>query len=102
MHLCIDSLANIRPADRGIIMKTLRRYAFLLSTFLSTLLLVVGPSAAVAEELTPHQVLAKSIFQELIEINTTHSVGDNTRAAQAMADRLLANPVIESYRVEVE
>src|ERR1700736_3202541 len=32
--------------------------------------------------------LARSIFKELIEINTTDSVGDNTRAAQAMAARL--------------
>ena len=32
--------------------------------------------------------LARSIFKELIEINTTDSSGDNTRAAQAMAARL--------------
>ncbi len=62
-------------------MKTLR---------LCAVLLAMGTCAAGAEELTPHQVLAKSLFQELIEINTTDSVGDNTRAAQAMADRLLA------------
>jgi acetylornithine deacetylase/succinyl-diaminopimelate desuccinylase-like protein len=30
------------------------------------------------------------LLKELIEINTTDSVGDNTAAAQAMADRLLA------------
>lgn len=34
--------------------------------------------------------LAREIFQELIEINTSDSVGDNTAAAEAMADRLLA------------
>ncbi len=32
--------------------------------------------------------VARAIFKELIEINTTDSVGDNTRAAQAMAARL--------------
>src|ERR1700682_4175611 len=32
--------------------------------------------------------LARSIFKELIEINTTDSSGDNTRAAQAVAARL--------------
>ncbi|MDP8979063.1 MAG: M20/M25/M40 family metallo-hydrolase [Acidobacteriota bacterium] len=32
--------------------------------------------------------LARALFKELIEINTTDSVGDNTRAAQAMAARL--------------
>ena len=31
--------------------------------------------------------LARDIFQQLIEINTTDSVGDNTRAAEAMAAR---------------
>ena len=45
---------------------------------------------AAASELLPHQELAREILKELIEINTTDSVGDNTAAAQAMADRLLA------------
>src|ERR1039457_7651405 len=33
--------------------------------------------------------LARDIFQQLIEINTTDSVGSTTAAAQAMAKRLL-------------
>ena len=33
-------------------------------------------------------VLAREIFEELIEINSTDSVGDNTKAAEAMARRL--------------
>jgi acetylornithine deacetylase/succinyl-diaminopimelate desuccinylase-like protein len=33
------------------------------------------------------QQLAREIFKQLIEINTTDSVGDNTRAAEAMAAR---------------
>src|SRR5206468_13082799 len=36
---------------------------------------------------TAHQQLAREIFKELIEINTTESAGDNTRAAEAMAAR---------------
>ena len=40
--------------------------------------------------LMPHQQLLRSIYQELIEINTTDSVGDTTKAAQAMAARLRA------------
>jgi acetylornithine deacetylase/succinyl-diaminopimelate desuccinylase-like protein len=43
-----------------------------------------------ARDLLPHQELARELLKELIEINTTDSVGDNTAAAQAMADRLLA------------
>jgi acetylornithine deacetylase/succinyl-diaminopimelate desuccinylase-like protein len=50
-----------------------------------------GPAAVAATNaLLPHQELARDLLRELIEINTTHSVGDNTAAAQAMADRLLA------------
>jgi len=52
---------------------------------------VEEPTAIVAASgLLPHQELAREILKELIEINTTDSVGDNTAAAQAMADRLLA------------
>src|SRR5215831_8775015 len=36
---------------------------------------------------TPYQQLAREIFKELIEINTTDTNGDNTRAAEAMAAR---------------
>src|SRR3984957_14716075 len=36
---------------------------------------------------TPQQTLAREIFIQLIEINTTNSVGDNTHAAEAMATR---------------
>jgi acetylornithine deacetylase/succinyl-diaminopimelate desuccinylase-like protein len=36
---------------------------------------------------TPQQTLARGIFKQLIEMNTTNSVGDNTRAAEAMATR---------------
>jgi len=34
--------------------------------------------------------LAREIYRELVEINTTDSIGDNTRAAEAMAARLRA------------
>ncbi len=36
----------------------------------------------------PNHVLARAIFKQLIEINTTDSVGNNTTAAEAMAKRL--------------
>jgi acetylornithine deacetylase/succinyl-diaminopimelate desuccinylase-like protein len=36
------------------------------------------------------QQLARDIFKQLIEINTTDSIGDNTRAAEAMATRFRA------------
>ena len=37
-----------------------------------------------------HNQLARDIYKELIEINTTDSIGDTTKAAQAMAARLKA------------
>ena len=43
-----------------------------------------------------HNQLAREIFKELIEINTTDSVGDTTKAAQAVAVRLKAAGFPES------
>ncbi len=40
--------------------------------------------------LTAQQQLARAIFKELIEINTTDSSGDVTKASEAMAARLRA------------
>jgi acetylornithine deacetylase/succinyl-diaminopimelate desuccinylase-like protein len=40
--------------------------------------------------LLPHQDLARDLLEELVEIDTTDSNGDNTAAAEAMAARLLA------------
>jgi acetylornithine deacetylase/succinyl-diaminopimelate desuccinylase-like protein len=51
-------------------------------------------SAAMAQtgpaDLSANQRLAREIFQQLIEINTTDSAGDTTAAAKAMAERLKA------------
>jgi len=65
----------------------------LLSIVVAALVSVVPASrpepAAQPATLAPHQQLLREIYQELIEINTTNSVGDNTKAAEAMARRLL-------------
>src|SRR5262245_11937658 len=52
----------------------------------SVLVLAVGPAAAQS----PEVVAFRAIYQELVEINTTDSVGDTTKAAEAMAARLKA------------
>jgi acetylornithine deacetylase/succinyl-diaminopimelate desuccinylase-like protein len=44
--------------------------------------------AAYPQSLTPEQKSLRDIYQELVEINTTDSVGDTTKAAHAMAARL--------------
>ena len=44
----------------------------------------------IAQTLSPNQELGRNIFKELIEINTTHSAGNTTIAAKAMAKRFLA------------
>src|SRR5664279_1216290 len=51
------------------------------------------PMAAFAAELTPQQQAFREIYQELVEINTTDSVGDTTKAAAAMAARLKAGGI---------
>ena len=43
-----------------------------------------------AQSLNAHEALAREIFKELIEINTTHANGNTTPAAEAMARRLKA------------
>jgi acetylornithine deacetylase/succinyl-diaminopimelate desuccinylase-like protein len=49
---------------------------------LLALLLLVSPDEAINNQ------LARDIYKELIEINTTESAGDTTTAAEAMAQRL--------------
>jgi acetylornithine deacetylase/succinyl-diaminopimelate desuccinylase-like protein len=46
--------------------------------------------ATAAETLTPAQMAFREIYRELVEINTTDSVGDTAKAAEAMAARLRA------------
>lgn len=47
-------------------------------------------SAPAYAELSPHQQMLRDIYQELVEINTTHSEGDTDKAAEAMGARLRA------------
>ena len=54
----------------------------------AALLLLLAPLAAATLDDTTRK-LARDVFQQLIEINTTDSVGSTTAAAQAMAKRLL-------------
>jgi acetylornithine deacetylase/succinyl-diaminopimelate desuccinylase-like protein len=57
------------------------------------LTLVAAPVCAAQEApraLNAHQQLARAIFKELVEINTTDSSGDCTKAAEAMAVRFRA------------
>ncbi|HVT94371.1 MAG TPA: M20/M25/M40 family metallo-hydrolase [Bryobacteraceae bacterium] len=41
-------------------------------------------------QLPPERQLARDVLEQLININTTDSVGDNTKAAEAMAERFRA------------
>src|SRR5215467_4489390 len=68
------------------------RRLLVLSTVVAAVLVATssrGPRAQPAA-LAPPQQLLREIYQELIEINTTNSIGDNTKAAEAMARRLIA------------
>jgi acetylornithine deacetylase/succinyl-diaminopimelate desuccinylase-like protein len=52
------------------------------------LAIAVLPHIAFAQTLTPAQTVLREVYQELVEINTTDSVGDTTQASRAMAARL--------------
>ena len=56
---------------------------------LAGVLLVAGVGTSAADR-TAAQKLGREIFQELIETDTTHSTGDTTKAAEALARRFLA------------
>ena len=61
------------------------------SLAVAALLWVVVNSPAVrAQSEQPANAEARAIFQQLVEINTTGSVGSVTKASEAMAKRLLA------------
>src|SRR5262245_27860737 len=62
----------------------------LLSSLALALLLPMFGTAASAQTPTPNQLAFRDIYKELMEINTTDSVGDTLRAAEAMAARLRA------------
>ena len=59
-------------------------------TFLALVLAFGAARFAVAADLKPEQRALYDIYKELVEINTTDSVGDNTQAARALAARLVA------------
>ena len=50
----------------------------------------LASSLAAQTSLTPHQQLAREVYNELISINTVDSVGSVTKAAEAMAERFRA------------
>jgi acetylornithine deacetylase/succinyl-diaminopimelate desuccinylase-like protein len=58
------------------------------ATLLASVLALISTAAAPAEHVRP-DALARAIFKQLIEINTTDSVGSTTVAAEAMQKRLL-------------
>lgn len=61
---------------------------FVFSVALSAaVFLAPGARAAAQTTLTPHQRLARDIYQELVDINSVDSVGSVTKAAEAMAKR---------------
>lgn len=56
---------------------------------LSATLVVASPLVAQGHDGTEWQQLARDVFQELVEINTTESSGSTLEASRAMARRLL-------------
>jgi acetylornithine deacetylase/succinyl-diaminopimelate desuccinylase-like protein len=66
---------------------TARVFLFL-AGLLIAFVAIPRPALAQTAQLSPGQQLARDVFQQLIEINTTDSVGNTTTAAEAAAARL--------------
>jgi acetylornithine deacetylase/succinyl-diaminopimelate desuccinylase-like protein len=62
---------------------------------LALLGITIAPLASGAELPAPRQALVREIYEELLEIDTTHSTGSTTVAAEAVARRLRAAGVPE-------
>ncbi len=58
---------------------------------LTALVAIILPSVVRTQTDSPTRSLAREIFKQLIEINTTDSVGNTTEATDAVAQRLRAN-----------
>ncbi len=61
-----------------------------IGTTIAALCVTLAAPSQPTPTLAPHQQLAHDIYKQLIEINTTDSVGSTTVAAEAMAARLRA------------
>jgi acetylornithine deacetylase/succinyl-diaminopimelate desuccinylase-like protein len=59
-------------------------------SLIALLAAVVSASPALAQDAGPHNLEARAILKELVDINTTDSSGSTTKAAEAMAARLKA------------
>jgi acetylornithine deacetylase/succinyl-diaminopimelate desuccinylase-like protein len=60
-----------------------------LKTVVAGIVVVVCSVVVYAADSSAEQKLFHDIYKELVEINTTHSVGDNTQAARAMQKRFM-------------
>ena len=61
-----------------------------LAVLAAVLVSASAPRAVRGQTPDPHRALARDLFEQLIEINTTDSAGSTTTAAEAMAARLKA------------
>ena len=66
------------------------------STVLSSILAGLFAAASPAQTVTPDEEAFRALYRQLIEINTTRSVGSCTQAAQAMRSHLLEAGVPEA------
>jgi acetylornithine deacetylase/succinyl-diaminopimelate desuccinylase-like protein len=75
------------PKTSGLNMRRIR--LAVMAAFHATSAILTAP-AALAQTLSPDETAFRGLYRELIEINTTRSVGSCTQAAEAMRARLLA------------
>src|ERR1700734_1032665 len=69
-------------------MKHLKRSMAFLSAWMAAG--VIGTASAATDSAAPDEAAFRALYRELVEINTTRSVGSCTRAAAAMRAHLLS------------
>jgi hypothetical protein len=69
-----------------------------LSTILGAVICGVLPPFCLAQAPSADEAAFRALYKELVEINTTRSVGSCTQAAEAMRARLLAAGIAAATR----
>src|SRR5262249_14764383 len=87
---CPASRRSTRAGAGGLSRGSPARFLWAVGAMLSGLIVHGARDVGEAQPTAPaaHQVMLRQIYQGLVEINTTPSAGDTTRAAEAMARRL--------------
>src|SRR5579872_4858648 len=89
--VCMPPHASIEPSHcNGAAAMPSLSHILVSGVMFSTCAILALPATAQSATLAqPERALARDVFQQLIETNTSHSIGSTTVAAEAMRKRLI-------------